>query len=125
MGTLSLPKPRFSLFNIHIDTFSALPYSFLILEVFTSVPPDPVSIVHCRHWVVLLSFSQINSTTQARKSGRRSCRSPAPSTSHSLNCESLGVGPASGCRNRRSQSIRTPAQLFPCCVPGCLVSALQ
>jgi hypothetical protein len=41
-----------SSFNIEID----LSFIFLkivsLLEVFTSVPPDPVSIVHYRHWVV-------------------------------------------------------------------------
>ena len=41
-----------SSFNIEID----LAFIFLkivsLLEVFTSVPPDPVSIVHYRHWVV-------------------------------------------------------------------------
>jgi hypothetical protein len=39
-------------FNIGIDLAIVFFIFFKLLEVFTSVPPDPVSIVHCRHWVV-------------------------------------------------------------------------
>src|ERR1051325_165552 len=30
-------------------------FKLMVIEVLTSVPPDPVSIVHCRHWVFSLS----------------------------------------------------------------------
>src|SRR5258708_2927547 len=48
-------NPRYhlnSLFNIEVDLAMNFFIFFNLLEVFTSVPPDPVSTVHCRHWVV-------------------------------------------------------------------------
>ena len=46
-----------------------------VIEVFTSVPPDPVSIVHCRHWVFCwrVSTSTTDSTTQAETSIPPAC----------------------------------------------------
>src|SRR5260370_41507695 len=70
-------------FNIFIDIFSARFNIISILEVFTSVPPDPVSIVHCRHWVVLLlapATAPTDSILRAESSARRSCTAPRPMT---------------------------------------------
>lgn len=47
----SLVKLRIGRFNIWID-FATVFSMLALIEVFTSVPPDPVSTVHCRRWVV-------------------------------------------------------------------------
>src|SRR6266850_4908248 len=85
--------------NIEIDFNSdlfilALHLRFCLgLEVFTSVPPDPVSIVHCRHWVVLFhpAAESINSEAPEEMSILRSCTSPLLSPSRSPSFEFLGA----------------------------------
>ena len=81
--TVLLLRPFRQYFNIFIDIFSACSNIYSILEVFTSVPPDPVSIVHCRHWVVLFlcrATAPTDLILRAEKSVRQSCRAPRPRT---------------------------------------------
>src|SRR5260370_32923900 len=42
-------------FNIKVDLVMDFFIFFRLLEVFTSVPPDPVPTVHCHRWVVFFS----------------------------------------------------------------------
>jgi hypothetical protein len=44
-----------SLINIRVDVLPDNIYASETIEVFTPVPPDPVSAMFCRHWVVLLT----------------------------------------------------------------------
>ena len=76
-------KHRFSslkvgVFNIEID-FDRLSPKFILIEVFASVPPDPVLVQRCQHWVFYFPPVAANgpssSTTQAKKSALQSCTS--------------------------------------------------
>src|SRR5947209_18334736 len=77
-------------FNIGIDLATLLSIFIETIEVFTSVPPDPVSIVHCRHWVVFFpeppprwvrAATASGSRSPAGRSKLRSCKWPRPPTS--------------------------------------------
>ena len=93
-----------TVFNITVDIKAFISYNRLILEVFTSVPPDPVSIVHCRHWVTSSqgdSAASANSAVPAGTSAPQPYTLRSPLTLHSPNFVSPDACLKSDCRSRQ------------------------
>ena len=68
--------------------------NIMTIEVFTSVPPDPVSIVHYRYWVFFFPAAQpLTLIPLAARSQPPPCTSPLPVTLRFLGSVSPGVPP--------------------------------